>query len=112
MLALAILSPLSLDNGLARTPPLGWMTWQVSAFVATAFGGLPLQVLSWTRLPYLCSGDLTQTHYYLDNALFVLRKTEMAAMKAATKADAALGANGAPALRAANACAMGRGRGR
>lgn len=47
----------------------------VARFVMTAFPSLPLRMLSWTRLPYLCMGDFVQTHYSLDNALFVLRHT-------------------------------------
>ncbi|GLH02224.1 methyltransferase-like protein 9 [Gryllus bimaculatus] len=30
-------------------------------------------VLCWTRLPYLCEGDLNQAYYWLDDAVFVLQ---------------------------------------
>jgi hypothetical protein len=35
---------------------------------------LPVEVVAWTRLPYLSSGTTKRTHFSLDSALFVLRK--------------------------------------
>ena len=29
----------------------------------------------WTQLPYLCEGDLNQAYYWLDDAVFVVRKS-------------------------------------
>lgn len=46
-----------------------------AAFASTAFAGLPLRLASWTRVPYLCSGNHARTHFVLDNAIFVLRRT-------------------------------------
>ena len=40
---------------------------------AAAFSSLPLRLVAWTRLPYLCMGDAVETWYTLDNALFVFR---------------------------------------
>ena len=44
-----------------------------AAFAAAAFSSLPLRLVAWTRLPYLCMGDAVETWYTLDNALFVFR---------------------------------------
>lgn len=30
-------------------------------------------VEAWTRLPYLCEGDLVQSYYWLDDAVFILK---------------------------------------
>lgn len=46
-----------------------------AAFAAEAFRSLPLRVMAWTRLPYLSSGDLGRSYYYLPNVLFMLRHT-------------------------------------
>ena len=43
-----------------------------AGFVAAAVDGLNLEVVSWTRLPYLGSGSGV-SHVVLDAALFVLR---------------------------------------
>eukprot|EP00931_Biecheleriopsis_adriatica_P019781 TRINITY_DN13389_c0_g1_i2.p1 TRINITY_DN13389_c0_g1~~TRINITY_DN13389_c0_g1_i2.p1 ORF type:complete len:407 (+),score=56.87 TRINITY_DN13389_c0_g1_i2:34-1254(+) len=44
-----------------------------SAFAAAAFDRHGLEVIAWTRLPYLCSGDKNKAWYSLTNALFLLR---------------------------------------
>lgn len=31
------------------------------------------ELIKWTRLPYLCEGDINQAFYWLDDALFVVR---------------------------------------
>jgi len=31
------------------------------------------EVERWTRLPYLCEGDLGQSYYWLDDVVFVLK---------------------------------------
>ena len=59
-----------------------------AGFLAAALGGLGLEVVSWTRLPYLSSGDAKYTHYAFNSAVFVLRHV-----------------NGAPAGRKDPACA-------
>ena len=46
----------------------------VASFAAYALSGLPLRIVAWTRVPYLSSGGAQQSHYMLDNALFLLRK--------------------------------------
>ena len=48
----------------------------LAGFVRATVGTLPLRVAAWTRLPYLSSGTIEQTYYHLDNALFVLRRTQ------------------------------------
>lgn len=47
--------------------------FSASAFVAAAFDGLNLDLMAWTRLPYLDSGGIYASHYHIDSALFVLR---------------------------------------
>ncbi|CAH2002595.1 unnamed protein product [Acanthoscelides obtectus] len=32
------------------------------------------EVVSWSRVPYLCEGDLQQSYYWLDDAIFVLKQ--------------------------------------
>jgi len=31
------------------------------------------EVVTWSRVPYLCEGDLQQSYYWLDDAVFVLK---------------------------------------
>ena len=45
-----------------------------AAFAAAAVEPAGLEVVAWTRLPYLSSGDVLKTHYSLDAALFVLKR--------------------------------------
>eukprot|EP00931_Biecheleriopsis_adriatica_P063786 TRINITY_DN38696_c0_g1_i1.p1 TRINITY_DN38696_c0_g1~~TRINITY_DN38696_c0_g1_i1.p1 ORF type:complete len:487 (-),score=73.62 TRINITY_DN38696_c0_g1_i1:6-1394(-) len=45
-----------------------------AAFVAAAVHAHSLEVLSWTRLPYLASGDRKHQWFSLDSALFLLRR--------------------------------------
>lgn len=39
-------------------------------FIPAGFG-----VVSWSRVPYLCEGDLAQSYYWLDDVVFVLKVT-------------------------------------
>lgn len=50
-----------------------------SAFAAAAFDTRHLEVIVWTRIPYLSSGDIKMTHDYLDAALFLVRRLPDAA---------------------------------
>lgn len=49
----------------------------VAAFVASAFDPLKpshgLELVAWTRLPYL-SSTVSKTHYVIDSAMFVLKR--------------------------------------
>ncbi|KAL1129347.1 hypothetical protein AAG570_013874, partial [Ranatra chinensis] len=45
---------------------------QVNSLIANVFEPNGFTVKSWTRLPYLCQGDLHQSYYWLDDAVFVL----------------------------------------
>lgn len=49
---------------------------QVGSFIADVLNPLGFQVDKWTRLPYLCEGDLNQAYYWLSDAVFVARKAE------------------------------------
>lgn len=53
-------------------------TWeeQVQHLVQEVFQPAGFQVRSFSRVPYLCEGDATQPFYHLDDALFVLEKSE------------------------------------
>jgi SAM-dependent methyltransferase len=44
-----------------------------AGFVAAAMDGLNLELVAWTRLPYISSGNAVRSHVVLDSALFVLR---------------------------------------
>ncbi|XP_076063952.1 protein-L-histidine N-pros-methyltransferase-like [Oratosquilla oratoria] len=49
---------------------------QVVSLGQDVFPSLGLQVQSWTRLPYLCEGDLDQAFYWLSDIIFVLKREE------------------------------------
>ena len=52
-------------------------TWeeQVNGLVKDVFEPCGFTVEQFTRVPYLCEGDLYQDYYMLDDALFVLKIT-------------------------------------
>lgn len=52
-------------------------TWeeQVNSLVKDVFEPCGFTVEHFTRVPYLCEGDLYQDYYMLDDALFVLKIT-------------------------------------
>ncbi|VVC24528.1 DREV methyltransferase,S-adenosyl-L-methionine-dependent methyltransferase [Cinara cedri] len=45
---------------------------QVCSVIRDVFEPFGFNVLCWTRLPYLCEGDLVQDYYWLDDAVFIL----------------------------------------
>lgn len=47
---------------------------QVESFVSHVLNPSGFEVERWTRLPYLCEGDLRQAYYWLSDAVFVLKK--------------------------------------
>lgn len=49
---------------------------QVTSFIDDIFPSTGLEVISWTRVPYLCEGDLWQSYYWLDDAVFLLKIKE------------------------------------
>ena len=49
---------------------------QVHSLVKDVFEPFGFNVESFTRVPYLCEGDLYRDFYVLDDALFVLKTTE------------------------------------
>ena len=53
-----------------------------AAFAAAAVEPAGLEVVAWTRLPYLSSGDVLKTHYSLDVALFVLKRQALSGYEA------------------------------
>lgn len=46
---------------------------QVESFVTNILNPIGFKLFRWSRLPYLCEGDLTRTCYWLDDAIFVLK---------------------------------------
>lgn len=48
---------------------------QVEAFFVE-LEKLGFEVRAWSRVPYLCHGDLNQSFYHLDDVLVVASKTE------------------------------------
>lgn len=45
---------------------------QIAGLVDRVFGPVGLRCLAWSKVPYLCEGDLGQAYYFLDDVLFVL----------------------------------------
>ncbi|XP_019766969.1 protein-L-histidine N-pros-methyltransferase isoform X1 [Dendroctonus ponderosae] len=49
---------------------------QVQSLVTNVLKPAHFEVLSWSRVPYLCEGDLQQSYYWLDDAIFVLKASD------------------------------------
>ncbi|XP_033211125.1 methyltransferase-like protein 9 isoform X3 [Belonocnema kinseyi] len=49
---------------------------QVASLIDRVFGPLGLKCLAWSKLPYLCEGDLGQAYYFLNDYIFVLEVQE------------------------------------
>ncbi|XP_069701321.1 protein-L-histidine N-pros-methyltransferase [Periplaneta americana] len=49
---------------------------QVSSAISNVFEASGFKVEHWSRVPYLCEGDLNQAFYWLDDAVFVLSASE------------------------------------
>lgn len=45
---------------------------QVCSVIHNVFKPSGFNVLCWTKLPYLCEGDLSQDYYWLHDAVFIL----------------------------------------
>ncbi|CAH1155318.1 unnamed protein product [Phaedon cochleariae] len=46
---------------------------QVKSVVDDVLTPANFEVISWSRVPYLCEGDLQQSYYWLDDVIFVLK---------------------------------------
>lgn len=46
---------------------------QVKSVVENVLTPADFEVISWSRVPYLCEGDLQQSYYWLDDVIFVLK---------------------------------------
>lgn len=49
---------------------------QVNILADEVFPSLGFSLLRWSRLPYLCEGDLDQAFYWLSDVVLVLRKAQ------------------------------------
>ncbi|KAF5273227.1 hypothetical protein FQA39_LY07558 [Lamprigera yunnana] len=49
---------------------------QVNSLVHDVFIPIGFEIISWTRVPYLCEGDLRQSYYWLDDVVFLLRSVQ------------------------------------
>lgn len=49
---------------------------QVRSLVEDVIVPAGFEVVSWSRVPYLCEGDLQQSYYWLDDVVFVLKTKE------------------------------------
>lgn len=49
---------------------------QVKSLVDDVLKPLGLDVISWSRVPYLCEGDLQQSYYWLDDVVMLLKVHE------------------------------------
>ncbi|XP_023012348.1 protein-L-histidine N-pros-methyltransferase [Leptinotarsa decemlineata] len=47
---------------------------QVESIVKNVLEPANFEIVSWSRVPYLCEGDLQQSYYWLDDSIFVLKK--------------------------------------
>ncbi|XP_024937610.1 methyltransferase-like protein 9 [Cephus cinctus] len=45
---------------------------QIASLIDRVFSPLGLRCLVWSKLPYLCEGDLGQAFYFLDDVVFIL----------------------------------------
>ncbi|KYN05054.1 Methyltransferase-like protein 9 [Cyphomyrmex costatus] len=45
---------------------------QIASLIDRVFAPVGLRCLVWSKLPYLCEGDLGQSYYFLDDVIFVL----------------------------------------
>lgn len=45
---------------------------QIAGLIDRVFSPVGLRCLVWSKLPYLCEGDLGQSYYFLDDVIFVL----------------------------------------
>ena len=50
---------------------------QAFSFIEYMSSKLQFRLLSWSRVPYLCEGDLAQSVYVLDDGLFLFEKDEL-----------------------------------
>ncbi|XP_066251019.1 protein-L-histidine N-pros-methyltransferase isoform X1 [Euwallacea similis] len=82
VLLLAVVLPFSAyvesgskDHKPKQILPVGGDTFeeQVDSFVTEVLTPAGFEVISWSRVPYLCEGDLQQSYYWLDDAIFVLK---------------------------------------
>ena len=46
---------------------------QASSFITAVLQPMGFQVISWSKVPYLCQGDLQRTFYHLSDLLFALK---------------------------------------
>lgn len=46
---------------------------QLVSFVEEVLHPNGFAVESWSKVPYLCEGDLKQSYYWLDDVIFVLK---------------------------------------
>ncbi|XP_043229123.1 protein-L-histidine N-pros-methyltransferase-like [Amphibalanus amphitrite] len=94
LLVVALVLPLSpyVEHGENRnhrpveemSPGGSTFSGQISGVIDTVFRPAGLEVVRWSRLPYLCEGDLEQAFYWLSDAVFVLRPVSDGAEEAPT----------------------------
>lgn len=48
---------------------------QVNSLIKEVLEPIGFTVVSWSRVPYLCEGDLKQAYYWLDDSIFVLKSS-------------------------------------
>ncbi|KAB7496263.1 Methyltransferase-like protein 9 [Armadillidium nasatum] len=49
---------------------------QVNSLIGDVFPSFGFNTLRWTRLPYLCEGDMDQAFYWLSDIVFILKKRD------------------------------------
>ncbi|KAA0194099.1 Methyltransferase protein 9 [Fasciolopsis buskii] len=85
LLVLAIVLPLKqyvetnsnkCASELLDLPPNSSWEVQLSYLITHVLSSVGLELVRWTRVPYLCEGDFTQSFYYLNDLVLVLRVRE------------------------------------
>lgn len=49
---------------------------QVRSLESQVLKPLNFEIVRWSRVPYLCEGDLRQAYYWLDDVILVLKVAE------------------------------------
>ena len=53
------------------------METQVNCFAEEVLPAEGLSVVKWSKLPYLCEGDMEQAFYWLLDVIFIVKKADL-----------------------------------
>ncbi|XP_018324442.1 methyltransferase-like protein 9 [Agrilus planipennis] len=68
----------SLDHTPSEKLPIRGSTFeeQVECIINDVFKPLGFILLTWSKVPYLCEGDLRQSYYWLNDAIFIFKNAQ------------------------------------